>query len=145
MGTIGTWLTTPTSQGQLGYTIGTLLTTLTNQGRLGYTIGTWLTTPTNHGRLGYTIGTRSFFKFFFLYNDISCEKRKENLKKSLNIFCSFFLDLSFLYDDISCRMQKNFKNLKLEKNHSAFFASFFFIYLYCKMIKAVKCKRKFQN
>merc|ERR1711872_769075 len=55
--TIGTWLTTPTNQGRLGYTIGTWLTTPTNHGQLGYTIGTWLTNPANQGRLGYTIRT----------------------------------------------------------------------------------------
>merc|ERR1711872_423518 len=74
------------------------------------------------------------------------------------IFCSFFLYPSFLYNNKSCRMQKKdfkisklkktLKNSKFRKCHSAFFAHFFFIYLFCIIIKAVKCKKKiskFQN
>ena len=80
-------------------------------------------------------------------------------KNLLCIFYFFFLYLSFLWNDKSCKMKKkDFKNLKLkkkhlkiqnfEKSHSAFFAHFFFIYLFCIIIKAVKCKKKiskFQN
>ena len=72
------------------------------------------------------------------------------------IYGSFFLDLSFLYNDISCgTRKKNWKIEKLKKKHlktqkcekiySAFFTSFFFIYLFCGMIKAVKWKKRFQK
>merc|ERR1711872_539951 len=67
------------------------------------------------------------------------------------IYGSFFLDLSFLYNDISCGTRKkklkkkHLKTQKCEKIHSAFFTSFFFIYLFCGMIKAVKCKKRFQK
>merc|ERR1711872_1062780 len=91
MGTIGTWLTTPT-----------------NQGRLGDRIGTWVTTPMNQSRLGYTIFCSFFLYLSFLYNNKSCRMQKkiskfQNSKKPLKTqnfeksHFTFFAHFFFIY------------------------------------------------
>ena len=91
-------------------------------------------------------------KIWKIWNSKKAPKKSKFWKKSLSIFCSFFLDLSFWLNDISCRIQKfktwkkHLKNQNFEKSHFALFASFFFIYIFCIMIKAVKCmKKNFKN